>query len=61
MADIDIMVCGICRKIKRANIVILGRNICKSCEEEIVGAKAGDEAYSRYMESIRNIFDNSGK
>lgn len=56
MTEIDIMVCGICRKIKRVNMVILGRNLCSSCEKEIVNAQAGDEAYGMYMKSIRDLF-----
>lgn len=55
---IEIMLCGICRKVKKVNMVILGKNICGDCEKELISAKVDDKAYSLYMEGIKNIFDN---
>lgn len=56
---IRIMECSICSKMKRENLVLLGKNICSECEEKMVKVTAEDVLYSMYMEKIKDILKAS--
>lgn len=52
---IRVMVCSICNKSKRENIILLGKNICGECEAKLVKAKVEDMAYRLYLDGIKQI------
>jgi hypothetical protein len=53
------MECSICSKLKRENLVLLGKNICSDCEEKMVKATVEDILYPMYMERIKDILKAS--
>jgi hypothetical protein len=52
---VRIMECSICSRLKRENLVLLGRNICGECERQMVRSTAEDLLYPLYMEKIKEI------
>jgi hypothetical protein len=54
-----IMECSICSKLKRENLVLLGKNICSDCEEKMVKATVEDILYPMYMEKVKDILKAS--
>lgn len=55
-AMIHIMKCCICGKMAKAHLLILDKNICSKCENEIVEAEAGDENYDSYQSQLKKLF-----
>ncbi|HHU77535.1 MAG TPA: hypothetical protein GXZ29_01420 [Clostridiales bacterium] len=47
--------CIMCCLPKRENLILLGRNICKECEQKLMKCDAGDECYPFYLEKMKNI------
>jgi len=54
---IRIMKCSICSDMKRENLVLLGKNICSTCEEKMIEANSDDIIYQLYMDRIKHIWE----
>lgn len=52
---IRIVPCGICGKLKRENYLLLGRNICRKCEERLLQSSVGDFTYPAYLDRIKDV------
>ena len=58
---IQIMKCCVCGKMSKANLLILGKNICLRCEDKIVQMEAGDKNYKYYKNGLKKLFISSEK
>lgn len=50
-----IIECGICGKMKEANLEVLGGNICSDCEAGMVRSHVWDRTYRFYMDKIKHM------
>ncbi|MGI6114380.1 MAG: sigma factor G inhibitor Gin [Mahellales bacterium] len=48
--------CIMCRKRKRPNISILGKNICSECEQDLIQTEVDHPSYVVYKDSIKVIW-----
>ena len=50
------MYCIVCGREEMPNLIIMGKNICESCENEIIKLNVEDNNYTEYIDAIKNIF-----
>jgi len=51
----NIVECSICKKEKEKNICILGKCICKECENDIIACNVSDLHYEELKDAIKDI------
>ena len=56
---INVMECSICKKLKKANIIVLDKNICDHCEREMVNTEADDSSYEIFKDAIKDIITSA--
>jgi hypothetical protein len=42
-------------------LVLFGRNICRECETSLIHTQAGDDAYRRYMDDMKELLSEAVK